>query len=823
MGSSGNQVKHVLRRLVRSPLFTGMTLLTLAIGIGANTAIFSVIEGVLLKPLPYPHPEELVGVWHTAMGLNIPELNMSPSLYFTYREEGRTFQDVGLWQSRTASVTGLAEPEQVDTLNLTETVLPLLGVKPLLGRVFSQKDETEGSPETVMMAYGYWQSRFGGDASVIGRRIMVDGSAKEVIGVLPQSFRFLDAKPALVEPFQFDRQKVMLGNFSYQGVARLKPGLTLAQANADVARMLPIDNRRFPPPPGFSVKMFEDARIGANVRPWKKDLVGDIGNVLWVLMGTIGMVLLIACANVANLLLVRAEGRQQELAIRAALGAGSGQIARELLLESVTLGLIGGALGLGLAYGALKILVKMGPASLPRLDDIGIDLNVLLFTLAISLAAGVLFGLIPVFKYAGPQLAGALRGGGRTLSQSRERHRARSTLVVVQVALALVLLISSGLMIRTFQALKQVQPGFTNPEGVQLLTVSIPEAQVKEPERVLRMQQDMLEKIEAIPGVTSVAMSDSIPMDGNGWSDPIFADDHTYAENQLPALRRFRFASPGFFKTMGIRLVAGRDFTWSEFYKQTPVAVVSENTARELWHDPASALGKRIRENKQNSWREVIGVIGDVRDDGLNKKAATMIYWPTLMKGFEDGKEIFIRRTLTLVIRSGRTGSESLLKEIRQAVWAVNPNVPVANIRTLDEIYKKSLARTSLTLVMLGIAGAMALLLGVIGIYGVISYSVSQRIREIGIRMAIGARQEELTQMFVRDGLVLAGIGVACGLAAAYGLTRLMASLLFDVSPFDPLTYTAVSLVLVAAAVVASYLPARRVSAVDPVEALRAE
>ena len=421
MGSSSNQFKHVLRRLVRSPLFTGMTLLTLAIGIGANTAIFSVIEGVLPKPLPYPHPEELVGLWHTAMGLNIPELNMSPSLYFTYREEGRTFQDVGVWQGDSVSVTGLAEPEQVDALNVSEAVLPILGIKPLLGRTFSHKDDTAGSPETVMLAYGYWQSRFGGDASVIGRRIMVDGAAKEVIGVLPQSFRFLDRKPSLVTPFQFDRPKVTLGNFSYQGVARLKPGVTLAQADADVARMLPIDNRRFPPPPGFSAKMFEDARIGPNVRPFKKDLVGDIGNVLWVLMGTIGMVLLIACANVANLLLVRAEGRQQELAIRAALGAGSGQIARELLLESVTLGLMGGALGLGLAYGALKFLVKMGPASLPRLDDIEIDLNVLLFTLAISLVAGVLFGLIPVFKYAGPQLAGTLRGGGRTLSQSRER------------------------------------------------------------------------------------------------------------------------------------------------------------------------------------------------------------------------------------------------------------------------------------------------------------------------------------------------------------------------------------------------------------------
>ena len=822
MSSSSNQFKHVLRRLVRSPLFTVMTLATLAIGIGANTAIFSVIEGVLLKPLPYPRPDELVGLWHTAPGVNIEELNISPSLYFTYSEEGRTFQSVGAWRGDSVSVTGLAEPEQVPALNVTASVLPLLGVKPVIGRTFSRKDDTAGSPATAMLAYGYWQSRFGGDASVIGRRIMVDGAAKEVIGVLPRSFRFLNQKPSLVTPFQFDRSKVTLGNFSYQGVARLKPGVTMAQANADVARMLPMDNRRFPPPPGFSVKMLEDARIGPNVRPFKTDLVGDIGSVLWVLMGTIGMVLLIACANVANLLLVRAEGRQQELAIRAALGAGSSRIAIELLLESVTLGLMGGALGLGVAYGALKILVKMGPSSLPRLDDIGVDLNVLLFTLAISLGAGVLFGLIPVFKYAGPQLATTLRGGGRTLSQSRERHRARSTLVVVQVALALVLLISSGLMIRTFRAMRQVQPGFTDPGTLQTLTVFIPEAQVKEPERVLHMQQEMLGKIEGIPGVSSVALTNSVPMDGSGWNDPIFAEDHTYAENQLPAIRRFKFVSPGLFKTMGSRLVAGRDFTWNEAYSEAPVAVVSENMARELWRNPAAAIGKRIRENKQSLWREVIGVIADVRDDGLNKKAPTTVYWPTLLKDFE-GDKTSIRRSLTFVIRSNRAGSESFMKEVRQAIWTVNPNVPVADVRTLDEINQKSLARTSLTLVMLGIAGAMALLLGAIGIYGVISYSVSQRTREIGIRMAIGARQQELTKMFVRHGLLLAGLGVACGLAAAFALSRLMTSLLFEVSPSDPLTYVSVSVILAAAAALASYVPARRVSAVDPVEALRAE
>jgi putative ABC transport system permease protein len=532
--------------------------------------------------------------------------------------------------------------------------------------------------------------------------------------------------------------------------------------------------------------------------------------------------LLIACANVANLLLVRAEGRQQELAIRAALGAGSGQIARELLFESITLGLSGGVIGLGLAYWALKLLVWAAPANLPRLEDISIDPIVLLFTLMISLVAGILFGLIPVFKYVGPNLANALRSGGRALSQSRERHRARSTLVVVQVALALVLLVSSGLMIRTFQAMRNLQPGFSKPEELQTLSLYIPKTQVKEEVAVVRMQQAILEKMSGIPGVSSAGMVTVLPMNGGGWTDAIFAKDHTYAEGQIPPLRRFKFASPGFFRTMGNRLVAGRDFAWTDSYNMLNVAIVSENMARELWGSPSGALGKQVRESFDGLWREVIGVVGDVRDDGLNKNAPTMIYFPTLLKHFV-GTEVSVQREMTFVVRSRRAGSDALVKELRQAIWSVNPNVPLADVRTLGFLYNKSLARTSLTLTMLAIAGCMALLLGVIGIYGVISYSVSQRTREIGIRMAIGATQEELTQMFVRHGLMLAGIGVACGLTAALLLSRLLATLLFEVSPVDPLTYLTVGIGLAAAATLASYLPARRATTVDPVEALRAE
>ncbi len=815
-----NELRHVVRRLGRAPLFTSVTVATLAIAIGANTAIFSVLDGVLLKPLPYPHPEELVGLWHTAPGVNITDLNSAPFLYFTYREEGRTFRDVGLWTERAASVTGLAEPERVTVLRVTDGVLPLLGVPPLLGRVFSRQDDQAGRPPTVILSHGYWQTKLGGDPGVVGRRLTIDGEAREIIGVMPRHFRFLDVKSALILPMQLDRAKVLLGQFSYQSVARLKPAATIAQANADAARMLPISFDRFPAPPGFNKKMFEEARIAPRLRPFKQDLVGDVGSVLWVLMGTIVLVLLIACANVANLLLVRVEGRQQELAVRVALGASWGRIARELLLESVTLGLAGGVIGLGIASGLLRLLVFLAPANLPRLDAIALDPAALLFTLVTSVLAGVLLGLIPAVKYAAPHVATGLRSSSRSSSASRERHRARNGLVVVQVALALVLLVGSGLMIRSFRALRDVQPGFARPEEVLTLRISIPEAQVKDEVAAARMQQAIQERVAALPGVASTGLGSGIPLDGDGWHDPVFAEDRVYSEGQIPPLRLFRFVAPGFLKTMGTPLVTGRDLTWSDAYDRIPVAMVSEGLARELWGSSTAALGKRIRETSKSAWREVVGVVADVHDDGLDKKAPTIVYWPVLMKGFEgDG----MSRSLALVIRSPRAGSEAFLKEVEQAVWSVNSNVPLASVRTLQALYERSMTRTSFTMVMLALTAGMALLLGVVGIYGVTSYAVSQRTREIGIRLALGALGPALTRMVVLDGLRLAAVGAACGLVAALGLSRLMAALLFGVGAADPATYGLVALALLSAAMIASYLPARRVTRVDPVEALRSE
>jgi len=425
-------------------------------------------------------------------------------------------------------------------------------------------------------------------------------------------------------------------------------------------------------------------------------------------------------------------------------------------------------------------------------------------------------------KYAGPRLATALRAGGRSLSHSRERHRARNTLVVVQVALALVLLIGAGLMIRTFQALRNIQPGFTRPEEVQLLRISVTEGQVKEPEQVMRMENAMIDKLAALPGVASVTFVSGAPLEGINSNDVLFAEDKTYSAGQLPPIRRYRYVAPGSFKTTGTPLLAGRDFTWTDIYDKRHVAMVSENLAREMWGDPAAALGKRIREGASDPWREIVGVAGDVYDNGVQQKPPAFAYWPVMMDNFY-GPQGLVTRHGVFMIRTSRAGTQGFVTEARQAIWSVNSNLPVFFVRTLQDLYVQSMARTSFTLVMLAIAGVMALVLGIVGIYGVIAYAVTQRTREIGIRMALGAEATGLKRMFVRQGLLLAGIGALIGLAAAAGLTRLMSSLLFGITAVDPLTYLAVAAILIGAAAFASYLPARRATAVDPLEALRAE
>jgi len=828
MQSSAHQIRQVIRRLSRTPMFTVMALLTIAIGVGANTAVFSVVDGVLLKPLPYPRPDELIQPSFDAAGLGFKDLGQSPSTYFTFREQNHSFQDIGLYQPDSVNVTGLTHPEQVQALEITAGTLPILGAQPALGRLFTSEDDSPGGADTAVVSYGFWRTKLSGDPAAIGRTIAVDGKPRVVIGVLPQDFRcvFYPIEPMLYLPLQLDRSNLTLGNFDYPSIARLKPGVTIAQSVADMARLLPVVFASFPPPPGYSLQLFYAAKFTPTAIPLKSAVVGNIGGVLWVLMGGIGFVLLIACANIANLLLVRAEGRQHELAIRAALGASRKHLAVELFLESSVLGIVGSALGLFLAYVTLPALIALAPSDLPRAADIRIDVRVLLFACGVAFLASLLASLLPILKYAGARLGTGLRESGRTVSESRERHRARNALVVGQVALAFVLLICSGLMIRTFRAMTRVQPGFSDPASVQTFSILFPDTEVPDPEKLVRLQGDIQDRIGAIPGVSSVGFGSVLPMMQLVWQDPVFVEDRPYRAGEMIPLRRFKSISPGYLSTLGTPLIAGRDFGLADIKNMLPAAIVSESLAREITPaaktDPAAALGKRIRGSDTDDWREVVGVVADVYQDGVTKDPPPTVYWPIKAANLV-GTKLIVRRWVYYVIRTPLAGSAALMDNVRRAVWASDPNLPISDVHLLDYYYRHSMARTSFTLLMLAIAGGMALLLGVVGLYGVIAYSVSQRTREIGIRMALGAQRDDVTRMFVRHGLALVGIGVVCGLASAAVTMSLMRSLLFGVKPGDPMTYLAVSAGLIATAVVASYIPSRRAAKVDPSEALRAE
>ena len=820
-------VRFSLRRLGKSPGFAAAVILTLAIGIGANTAVFSVLNCVLIKPLPYPQPGQLVSLHLNALGAPgladfRDELRLSASMYLTFSEHNRTFQSMGVWLPGTSNVTGLAQPEEVHTALVSGGVLEALGVEPAAGRWLNAADQDPHGSKAAMLNYGYWQRRFGGDKNVVGRIIEVDSLPRLVVGVMPRGFRIVNYDFDVMVPLAFDPHHQIEAGFAYHGIARLKPGVPIATADADVTRLLNVWMDSWSNGPGNDPHFYLTWKIVPGLRPLKDEVVGNVGSVLWVVMGTIGVVMLIVCTNVANLLLVRADARRQELAIRSALGAGRARIARELLTESLTLGLIGGAAGVGVAYAGLRLLVAIGPANLPRLSEIRLDAFSLAFTLALSVLSGLVFGSIPALKYVRARIP-ALHGSGRTASVSRERGRSRNGLVIAQVAMALVLLVSAVLMIRTFEQLRHVDPGFSDAAHLETMRIAIPETLIQDPVMATRVQNGILDKLAAIPGVTSVGFAAGMPLQQIEpmWDD-VYVQGRTYPNNE-PPLRLYNYVSPGYFHAAGTKMIAGRDFTWTDIYGQRPMVVVSESFAREPWGSAQAAIGKQVREFPMMPWHEVIGVVQDVRENGIMEAAPAMVYWPPLMANHYGPGSVEATRDVTFAVRSNRAGTESLIAEIQQAVWSVNQNLPVASVRTMQDIYAQSLDRVSFTLVMLAIAGSMALALGIIGIYGVISYAVSQRTREIGIRLALGAQKSELRWMFVRSALVLTGIGVAVGLGAAAGVMRLMKSLLFGVSPLDPITYIAVPIILVAAAALASYLPARRAAAIDPAEALRTE
>jgi predicted permease len=809
-------VRFTLRGLRRSPAFACTAVVILALGIGATTAMFSVVNSVLIRPLPYPDSEALVRIVHTIDGVAQPFF--SDGVYVTYGDNNQAFQSIGVWSpSSTAIVSGAGEPEEVPALRASEGVLTTLGVQPAMGRWFSNEDDVPGAPATVILINGYWQRKFGGERSALERTVVIDSRPHRIIGVMPAGFRFRNEFDIIL-PLQINRGRPSAG-FRLLGVARLNPGVTVRQADTDVARMLEMwfDT--------FGVNRDRTQHWVSSLRPLKEDVVGNVGRTLWVLMGTIAVLLLIACGNVTNLMLARAEARRQEFAVCAALGASWNRVARAILVEGLALAISGGVLGLSIAYGSVRVLMAMGPSNLPRLSELTIDPVSIAFACAISLASGVLFALLPILKYAGPPLATILSSGSRGLTLSRERQRAQYALMVVQMALALVLLVCAGLMIRSFQVLRGVEPGFVKPEQVQTFSISIPPREISEPQRVIRAQRDILEKLETLPGVTSAALTTRLPMDAGTRNSAAMTAEDKPESRPTPPNRHVRFVSPGMFRTLGTTLVAGRDFTWTDVLETREVAIVSENLAREFWGSSADAVGKRIREFYVDGspWREIVGVAQDVHDDGVHQPAPSTVYWPVQVSSQAFGIRGYLPRRAIVALRSGRAGSGSLLAEAAEAVRSVHPTLPLAQVRTLDEVYNQSMDRTSFAVAMLAAAGSMALLLGVIGIYAVISYAVSRRTREIGIRMALGAAEHQIRAFFMRRAAIVAGSGVALGVAAAAGLAQVMSSMLFGVDPLDPITFVVVPLVLVAAALLASYVPARRASRVDPMVALRSE
>ncbi len=832
LDSWSREIRYALRGLLHRPAFTVATVLTLALGLGATAAIFSVVNAVLLKPLPYPNADRLVALSHAAPGLGDGLVGLAQSMYFTYLDETRTLQNVGLYGNGGASVTGVGDPEQARALFVTHGVLPALGVQPMSGRPFTEADDApaaEGA-NPVIITHAYWQRKFGGDPAIIGRSITIDARPSEIIGVMPENFRFLNMQPEaeILLPIRPNRAQAVLGNIGGGlGLAELKPGVTLEEANADVARMLRIWLDSWPPPVGGVGRDTIESgwRLAPALHPLKDLVVGPIATTLWVLMGTIAAVLLIACANIANLMLVRADARRGEIAIRAALGASRARLVRVFFTESLVLGVIGGILGLAIAYAGLELLVAFGPQTLPRLQEIAIDPLVLAFVAIATLASSLFFGSIPAIKYTVYVDPRSTRGGARGATAGRETHRARNVLVVVQVALALVLIVSSGLMIRTFEALRDVDPGFTQPESIQVARIWAAPVGRPVPSEYTRLERDILERIEALPGVQSAAFGFGVPMEGRSIPNALFVEDFPQAEGEAPPTRRFKYISPDWFETLGTRIVAGRDITWTDIDNGGKVVVISEALARELWGTPDAALGKRVRETVPTStsaWREVVGVVQDVREDSLQQAPPPLVYWPVLMEDFA-GVDTFGMPAIAYAIRTERAGTASFVNEVRESAWSVNSSLPVFLVRTMQDLYAASLAQASFTLVMLAIAGAMALGLGVVGIAGVMAYVVSQRTREIGIRVALGAKPARVKNMFLKHGLGLAAVGILVGLAAGVALTRYMESLLFGVTPLDVPTYGGALAVILIAAALASYLPARRAATISPAETLKSE
>ena len=818
-----SELRPALRRLARAPGFTAVSVVTLALGIAGTTTAFSVINAILLRPLPYEDPDRLVQLWHAAPGVGMAQVEQSDASYIQYHDKAaRSFESVASYQSSAANLTGGQEPERVSSSNITETLLPTLGVRPAMGRNFTEQEDRPGGPAAVILSDALWRRRYGGDPAILGKSIQVDGSPREVVGIMPASFSFPEAGTDVWLPMGIDRAHLNTGSFNRNAIGRLRPGVTIKAAEVEMTPLL----QRLPDDvPGMMTHtMFEQAKIQVTLHPLRDDVIGDIRPILFTVLGTVAFVLLIACANVANLFLVRAEARAKEVAVRSALGAAPRSIVRLYLGESLVLSAAGAALGVGLAYGALRVLLRLAPAGLPRANEIAIDGASLGVAAAIAIITGLFFSAVPFIRAGKAELTPMLRDGSRGSTSGRERQKVRNAFVVAQVALALVLLVGSGLLARSFQRMRAVNPGFQS-ENVLTLRLSIPDATYRTVGDIARFNNQLLTRLSAVPGVQAAASTTKLPLAAPGEShNGAWVEDRPIKDG-LPTIHSTAEVSQDYFRVMGIPILEGRSFRDDGSDRPSREMVVARSFAKHFWPNE-SAIGKRAKTGGPDAaWSTIVGVVGDVHDESLTKPVDEMIYLPVVnmiqpTPAFRDS--IVASNTFTLTIR---TAADPLvvLPAIRREIWAMDRNLPLVNIRPLSVVVSSAMARTTFTLIMIGAAAGIALLLGAIGIYGVISYMVSLRTREIGVRMALGAQADQVRRMVVRQGLVLAVIGAGIGLAGALALSRLISSLLYGVAPYDPLTLLAVTGGLLAVAAFASWLPAVRAARIDPIEALRAE
>ena len=817
-------VRPTLRRLSRTPGFTSVCILTLGLGIAGTTAAFSVVNAVLLRPLPYHEPERLVQLWHAAPGLGIPQVEQSDASYIQYHDKAtRSFASVASYRPTSASLTGAQDPERVSASLMTASLIPTLGVSPMLGRNFSEDEDRPGGSPVVILSHALWQRRYGADRSIVGTSIQVDGTAREVIGVMPATFRFPNETIELWIPMAIDRAHLSTGNFNRNAIGRLRPGVTIQAAEAE---MQPIIMRLPDDVPGMMTRrMFDQAKIRVTLHALRDDVIGDIRPILFTVLGTVAVVLLIACANVANLFLVRAEARAKEVAVRAALGATPGGIVSLYLGESLALTAAGATLGVVLAYWALGLLLRVAPTGLPRASEISIDLASLGVAAAIAIVTGVFFSAVPFIRAGRGELSPTLRDGSRGSTTGRERQRLRNAFVVAQVALALVLLVGSGLLARSFQRMRAVDPGF-DPDGVLTLRLTLPQATYRTPGDISRFYHELTTRLAAIPGVEAVGAAGKLPLlPDNNNNGGTWIEDRPVAADALPTIHPMTSVTQDYFNAMGIPIIEGRTFRDDGSGRPTYEMVVARSFAHRFWPNE-SALGKRVKTGGPDAaWSTIVGVVGDVHDEALTKPVDEMIYQPVILviqPTPAQPDSIVAESSMALTIRAAGDPT-AVFASVRREIWAMDGNLPLVNVRSLSDIVGGAMARTTFTLIMIGAAAGVALLLGAIGIYGVISYMVSLRTREIGVRMALGAQSTEVRGMVVRQGLTLAVIGVGIGLAGALALSRLISSLLFGIAPHDPVTLGTVTLALLGVAAVASWLPAMRAARIDPTEALRAE